>query len=126
MPPRTLPTPPDAARQAPGPPRWRPAIHRPTLGIGAALLLAAAGVVFLCRPSDEMLFASLLRAGLLMAVLWLAYPQLDVLRSWLLLGVVLVGAVILLFKSPKALALFLVALIVALRFRPRSVAGARR
>jgi hypothetical protein len=126
MPQRTLRPRPEAAPPPSGPERWRPAIHRPTLGIGALLLLAAAGIVFLWSPTDEMLFASLLRAGLLMAALWLAYPQLELLRSWLLLGLVLVGAVILLFKSPKALALFLVALIVALRFRATSPSATRR
>lgn len=126
MPQRTLRPRPEGTSSPSAAARWRPAIHRPTLGIGALLLLAAAGVVFLWSPTDEMLFASLLRAGLLMAALWLAYPQLEFLRSWLLLGVVLVGAVILLFKSPKALALFFVALIVALRFRGSSPSATRR
>jgi hypothetical protein len=78
---------------------WR----RRLLGIFAIGLLGSAGYMFLQQHDESqfelMLKASLLRGGLLVAAVWLAYPQLASLRSMLptrtvVIGTLLVGVLV--------------------------------
>ena len=103
-------------------------MHRPTVGILALLLLIAGGVL-LVVPADKddwlNMAAGCLRVGSILAVLWLALP--DVARPlsrWILVGVVV--AVFLIAKRPQLIVLALVFLAGIALLRPRLKAYAAR
>ncbi|HEY4310455.1 MAG TPA: hypothetical protein VGN12_13465 [Pirellulales bacterium] len=78
-------------------------MHRPTVGILALLLLIVGGIALLV-PGDEgthqNVAASCLRIGMILAVLWLALPELArPMSRWMLVGVV--ATVIVLAKYPR-------------------------
>ena len=61
-------------------------MHRPTIGIIALALLAAAAASHVWGWGGEVLEGAALRVGLVMAMLWLALPQTRQLKSKLLLA----------------------------------------
>lgn len=73
---------------------WR----RRLLGIFAIGLLGSAGYMFLQQDDksqfEVMLQASLLRGGLLVAAVWLAFPQLASLRAMLPTRMVVIGSLL--------------------------------
>jgi hypothetical protein len=94
-----------------------------------ALILLAAGLLVLYGAGDEAsrqnLGAGCLRMGAVLAVLWLALP--DVARPasrWVVLGLVI--AVFFLARNPKAIVLVLVFLAALALLRPRLWAYAAR
>lgn len=93
------------------------------IGIAAIALLAISAALFLFSDADaldsgwQQLTAACLRVGLTMGALWLAWPQLERLPSWLIVGVF--TGLVLLALRPK---LFPVALVIAIGvsiLRPR-------
>ena len=84
-------------------------MHRPTVGIIALLLLAAAGAVHFFSPDRQALLAACLRVGMVMAVLWLALPDAKKPVNWAVMGPLL-GLVVAFFLLPKPLKIALVLL----------------
>ena len=97
-------------------------MHRPTIGLIAVILLAI-GLATLASE-DQALSSAALRVGAVMAILWLAQPQLKDIPRWVIAagGAVLVIAL----RWPRLLivALPLAALLYALR--PRQTGAPRR
>ncbi len=63
------------------------AMHRPTIGLIAVVLLAVG--FFLHNQPDTAVSAACLRIGLIMSLLWYAHPQVKDVPGWLVaLGVV--------------------------------------
>lgn len=99
-------------------------LHRPTIGIVAVLLLLGSVALAIWYPSaaGQLWMSACLRVGLVMGLLWLAYPQLSRLRPWLIMvAVAIVFAGLLLARQPRVLLMALAILAVIMRFRPRSV-----
>ena len=95
--------------------------QRHIIGASAILLLFAAGLLFAGiagNDGPDGLAASLLRMGLVFAVLWLAWPQAFRPASLAVLGTVLV-TVFLLARFPRLFPLFLGAVVLWGLFRSR-------
>jgi hypothetical protein len=92
-------------------------MHRPTIGLIAVVLLVVGMATY--NQQDQTLPSAALRVGLVMAILWFAYPQLASVPRWLaIVGVVGLVVVarwprLLVFALPVAFVLWL------LRPRPR-------
>ncbi len=70
-------------------------MHRPTIGAITVALFAIGLVLWVVEPSRESTLAlACVRVGILMAVLWLAQPQLVTLPRWMMLVVVGTVAVV--------------------------------
>lgn len=96
-------------------------MNRTAVGVIALALLIAWGGLFVWgRDSGwfERFGLALGRPGVLLAVLWLALPDLRSPRSQLMLGLVLASAVVLLLL-PRAWPLVLAAFVVLAVLRPR-------
>jgi len=96
-------------------------MHRPTVGIIALVLLAAAAVGLAFSPQDDPggIWAACLRVGLVVGALWLALPQLRRWPSWLGKAILL-GALLLVAFKPKALVLAVGVYVVLIALRPRT------
>lgn len=101
-------------------------LRRTALGVLAVLLLATAAVLYAIDPANlnSIWLTSSLRCGMVLAALWLAFPQLDRLPS-VLLTVVIVAAlgVAVLAKTKLMLPILLGMLLMLLVLRalkPRS------
>lgn len=55
---------------------------RPTVGISALLCLVGAVVVVFAAPEKELLKGALIRVGLLMSALWIAWPTITKAANW--------------------------------------------
>ncbi len=97
-------------------------MHRPTLGLIAALLLGLSVFVQLRCP-EAGIAGPLLRVGLVVGALWLAHPQLRLLPKWMI--AVLLGTLLLVSWRPKILWFALPVLILLVILRPRRP-GAQR
>ena len=98
-------------------------LHRPTIGAVAVLLLLGSVALAVWYPSEasQLWMSACLRVGLVMGLLWLAYPQLSQLRPWLIAVIVaIVFAGLLLARQPRVLLIAVAILVVIMRFRPRS------
>lgn len=97
-------------------------MHRPTVGILALLLLALAIALLFLPPGYEDAVTTwqspLVRVGMLLAVVWLAHPQLKNFPYWVLL--VGGGICILLITAmkPRVLVLVILVGILLLKLRP--------
>lgn len=95
-------------------------MHRPSIGIIALTLI---GLAIWCTftpwaPSrSEAWQAAFWRMGAVMAMLWLAHPQLKRLPGWLLLPIV--GSVLLAAWRPRLVLVGLIVLIAAAALKPR-------
>jgi hypothetical protein len=101
-------------------------MHRPTVGVLAILLLLAGGVMYFAgydEGSALLLQAAFLRVGAVLAVLWVAHPELSRMRPWMVILFVaaLVGVV---FVRRLLVPLLIVALLIAV-LRPRNKTGRR-
>jgi len=109
-------------------------MRRHLLGLfGAVLLLAGAVLWFLppAAPDLEYLYGSCIKAGTVLLIAWLAYPQLQQVPGWAL-AVLLVGIVIT-AAWPRAVPallsyalLLLPVLLVIWLLRPRRTPGSSR
>ena len=78
-------------------------MRRHLLGIIALSLLAIAAYFWLFVPdpqSAQFIHGSCVKAGAVLAAIWLAYPQLEKLPDWLFL--VMVGVAVFLAVRPRA------------------------
>ncbi len=96
-------------------------MHRPTVGI-LALILLVVGAIALVFPGDEgsrqNVAAGCLRVGLILAVVWLALPELTRSTSrWFLLGTIAVAIV--LARWPRLIVVVAVFLVAIAILRPR-------
>jgi hypothetical protein len=94
-------------------------MRRHILGILAMAFLLAAAALWFSAPGGQypLLEGMAWRVGALLAVWWLAYPDLDRLPGWLLLA--LPAMVLLVLYRPKVILLLIPALIVLALLRPR-------
>ena len=83
-------------------------IHRPTVGVIAALLIVGAIVLWIWAPlgsNNEVSLSACVRVGLVMAALWLALPQLERIPNWLMKAALFVALLLVSFKQPRVLVL---------------------
>ena len=94
-------------------------MQRPAIGIIALVLLFAGAVLYFGVGGSQALTwaAGCLRIGMVMAVTWLAYPQLSRLPLWFF-GLLL-ACVVAVALRPKLLIAAVVILIAAVILRPR-------
>jgi hypothetical protein len=102
-------------------------MHRPTVGVLAILLLLAGGVMYFAGYDEGnalLLQAAFLRVGAVLAVLWVAHPELSRMRPWMVILFVaaLVGVV---FVRRLLVPLLIVALLIAV-LRPRNKTGRQK
>jgi len=93
---------------------------RAKVGILAILLLVAAAVLaFLPQQSDEtaMWAAACQRVGFVLAVMWLALPELQRMSPWY--AVAVIGVLIVLARFPRYLVAAVIVAILFLFLRPR-------
>jgi hypothetical protein len=97
-------------------------MHRPTVGLIALVLLTGAAACYLLGWGSTAIESAFWRVGLVMALIWLALPDLLGVRNKLLLGaflaIVLVAAV-----KPKFFPLALLFCVVYAVLRPRRRPG---
>jgi hypothetical protein len=96
-------------------------MHRPTVGILALVLLISGGV-FLSKSANDSSWqnaaAGCLRVGAILAVLWLALPEVSrPLSRWILVAVVV--GIFLVARRPQLIVLALVFLAGVAILRPR-------
>ncbi|MHB1035907.1 MAG: hypothetical protein ACYC35_02825 [Pirellulales bacterium] len=99
-------------------------MHRPTVGIIALVLLLSGATLLVWRPESatyQVWLSACLRVGAVMALVWLAHPQLVRLPAWML-GAVLLLLPILAWK-PKLFLLAVPILILLAFLRPRAGRG---
>jgi hypothetical protein len=100
-------------------------MHRPTVGLIVLALLAGAGAWYSFGWGSEALANAFWRVGLVMALVWLALPDLLRVRSkfWLLL---FLAAIVTAVLRPKLLPLVLLFCVVYAVVRPRSPRPGKR
>ena len=99
-------------------------MHRPTVGLIALVLLAGAVMCFFFKLGGDAIESAFWRVGLVMAVLWLALPDLARVRSKFALAL-LGGAILVIAFRPKLTPLVLVFCVVYAVLRPRRRAATR-
>ena len=94
--------------------------NRIKIGIIAAVCLVLSALIFFCSPVDSSLnsfLGALIKVGAMMAILWLAYPQLARLPAGLAIAI---GAGAMAITVYRKLAVVVIPLLVlAWFFRPR-------
>ena len=101
--------------------------HRPTIGVLALLLIAGGAAMQVWLPTDESQpwIAACWRVGPVMALLWLAHPQLARVPAWLILvGIALLFLALVFARQPRVLVMAAAVLLVIMRLRPRGAAVA--
>lgn len=95
-------------------------MNRTAVGIIALVLLLTSLGLFLFPVGDQasVWMSACVRVGGLMAVIWLAHPQLSYAPRWFLFIAVLAVSVLLVIKQPRALVFLAVIFIVLARLRP--------
>jgi hypothetical protein len=94
--------------------------RRPLVGLSALLLLAIGAALYILRPTfidGNAIPAICIRVGLLLAVLWLAIPDLGKIPRWLWMNILLT-AVVVAWRPPAAL-LVVPALFASWLLRPK-------
>lgn len=94
---------------------------RNQIGIVALVTLVTSAVIWLLHGADSSYITiqgSLLKVGLVMGAVWLAFPQLAMLPIWLAAIVVGSALVVLLFKKAAIIVIPLLIVIWLLRPRP--------
>jgi hypothetical protein len=103
-------------------------MHRPTVGILALLLLVSGGIFLALSAEDDSWqtsAAGCLRVGAILAVLWLALPEVTrPVSRWILLAVVV--GIFLVARRPQLIVLALVFLAGVAILRPRLKSYAQR
>lgn len=99
-------------------------ISRPLVGVLTLVCFAAALVIWLTNPAEEMWLAGFVRVGLVMGALWLALPSRTRPAAWANVSpgmfVLIIVGVLLLPRYPRLLIpLFIVLLVVGFVLRPR-------
>lgn len=102
-------------------------MRRHAVGLLAIVLLLTAGVLYLrgetTTESAEQLLAAAFRMGVLLSLLWVAYPELSRLRPWVALSIVAASFVVL--RWPRLLIPVALVLIAMAILRPRNRRGGR-
>jgi|SRR5215469_9606434 len=93
-------------------------MHRPTVGLIALVLLAGAASCYLFGWGSEGLENAFWRVGVVMALVWLALPELLRVRNKFLLAAFL-GLILVTALRPKLLPLALLFCVVYAILRPR-------
>ena len=93
-------------------------MHRPTVGLIALVLLIGAAGCYLFGWANDALYGAFWRVGVVLALLWLALPELLRVRSKLLFGVFLAIMLVAVLR-PRLLPLALVLCVVYAVLRPR-------
>ncbi|MGE0607986.1 MAG: hypothetical protein AB7O62_12900 [Pirellulales bacterium] len=104
-------------------------MHRPTIGAIAVLLLGTAAVLWLGSWGADVagLMSASFRIGSVMAVLWLAEPQLRKFPAWVFPAVCVMLVLAVLFRrQPMLFVVALVILAAAVIVRPRGKGPPRR
>ncbi len=99
-------------------------MHRPTVGIIALVLLLSGATLLVWQPENatyQVWLSACLRVGAVMALVWLAHPQLVRMPAWLLFAVFLLLPI--LAWKPKLLLLAVPIAIVLAFLRPRAGRG---
>ena len=96
------------------------AISRSSIGIGALILLVVGGWLTLSSSgSDAAWPEACLKTGIVLAVLWLAYPQMARIPGWaLVVGVAAMGLILVATRKPSILVLAVAVIFVVSRFLP--------
>ena len=100
-------------------------MHRPSVGLIAVALLAGAAACYLFGVGSDALESAFWRVGIVMALLWLALPDLLRVRHkfwWF----AFVGALLVAVMKPRLLPLALVFCVVFAILRPRSAKSSNR
>ncbi|HWB12594.1 MAG TPA: hypothetical protein VG826_25435 [Pirellulales bacterium] len=97
-------------------------MHRPTVGLIALVLLAGAACCYFFGWGSTALESAFWRVGLVMALLWLALPELMGVRNKLLLGIFLTVVLVAAIK-PKFLPLAVLFCLAYAVLRPRRRSG---
>jgi len=93
-------------------------MQRATIGAISLTLFVVALVLWVTDPSSSAgLGPACVRVGILLAVVWLAHPQLVTLPRWL--TITIVGALAVVCWKPKALLFALPVLVILAVMRPR-------
>lgn len=94
-------------------------MHRPTVGLIALALLAGAAACYLFGVGSEALESAFWRVGLVMALLWLALPDLLRVRhkTWLIAFLAAMSVAVL---RPRLLPLAILFCVVFALLRPRA------
>ncbi len=93
-------------------------MHRPTIGAITVALFAIGGGLWVIAPSSGAAVAlACIRVGILLAVLWLAQPQLVTLPRWMVITITCALAIV--CWRPKALLFALPVLVLLAVMRPR-------
>lgn len=95
-------------------------MHRPTVAVVAVVLLAGAAAGYFFDFGGQGIASACWRVGMVMAMFWLALPELNRVRNKWLFGLLAIGLLIAALR-PKLLPLVLVltAVYAVLRPRPR-------
>jgi hypothetical protein len=99
-------------------------MHRPTLGVLAIVLLLTGAVMYFSGYDEGtplLVQAAFLRVGAMLAVLWLALPELRRMRPWMVI-VFLAALVGIVFVRKLLIPLIVVGVLVAV-LRPRPPRG---
>jgi hypothetical protein len=100
-------------------------MHRPTVGLIALVLLVGAVTCYFFNWGSAAIESAFWRVGLVLALLWLALPDLIRVRSKSVLALLL-GAILVIVVRPKLAPLMLVFCVVYAVLRPRRPATHRR
>ncbi len=95
-------------------------MNRTAVGLISLLLLLTSLVLFILKPGEqsEVWMSACVRVGFMMAVVWLAHPQLSYAPRWFLFIAVAGVAVLLVIKQPRALIMLAVIFTILARLRP--------
>ena len=95
-------------------------MNRTAVGLISLLLLLTGLTLFIFKPGEqsEVWMSACIRVGFMMAVVWLAHPQLSYAPRWFLFLAVAGVAVLLVIKQPRTLIMLAVIFIILARLRP--------
>jgi hypothetical protein len=100
-------------------------VHRPTVGILSIVLLSGAGACHLLKLGDA-IAGPCWRVGLVLAMLWLALPELMRIRQKWLVWLLMAALLLIALRAIKLLPIVAVFLVVYAIIRPRPQGGAAR
>lgn len=104
-------------------------MHRPLVGILALVLLITGAASHFSGYGGEPIAAACLRVGLVLAVLWLALPQVRQVKSKVALGLIIAVLILATFRARllpalfKLAPVFIAALMLLSLLRPRNPAN---
>lgn len=102
-------------------------MNRTAVGLISLILLLTGLLLFIFKPGDQsdMWMSACVRVGFMLAVVWLAHPQLSYAPRWFLFIAVAGVAVLLVIKQPRTLIMLAVIFTILARLRPTPQPAAR-